>query len=65
MNVNIPQLVYNMRQSWPREQRPRGIMRSCDAALGTETCSAMGFPVQDFIDVVEEMLEIVHEEPGF
>ncbi len=40
-------------------------MRSCDAALGTETCSAMGFPVQDFVDVVEEMLEVVHEEPGF
>ncbi len=44
MNVNIPALVFNMRQSWPREERPRGILRSCDAALGTETCSAMGIP---------------------
>jgi ferredoxin len=65
MNVNIPQLVFHMRAAWPREERPRGILRSCDAALGTDTCSAMGFPVPDFIDVVEEMLEGVRQQPGF
>lgn len=65
MNVNIPALVYNMRASWPREQRPRGILRSCDAALGTDTCSAMGAREEDFEFIVNDVLEGVRTQPGF
>jgi ferredoxin len=65
MNVNIPQLVFNMRQSWRREERPRGILRSCDAALSTDTCSAMGARQEDFEFIVNDVLEGVQEQPGF
>ncbi len=65
MNVNIPGLVYQMRASWPREERPRGILRSCDAALSVDTCSAMGTRDEDFQFVVEDVLEAVREQPGF
>jgi len=65
MNVNIPQLVYNMRQSWPREERPRGILRSCDAAMSTETRSAMGTRPEDFEFIVNDVAEAIREQPGF
>ena len=42
MEINIPQLVFNMRAAWPREKRPAGIVGSCDAALKNDSCSAMG-----------------------
>ena len=33
MEINIPQLVFHARKSWPREKKPRGIAGSCDQAL--------------------------------
>jgi ferredoxin len=30
MKINIPKLVYNIRGSWPRAKRPKGIRGSCD-----------------------------------
>ena len=62
MQIDIPQLVFNMRASWPREERPKGIIGSCDAALKTETCSAMGLTEDMFQETVEELLEEVQEE---
>ena len=57
MEINIPQLVYNIRATWPREERPKGILGSCDMALRNESCSAMGTSPEDFIFVVEDVLE--------
>lgn len=66
MKIDIPQLVFNMRNSWPREKRPKGILGSCDAALKTETCSAMGASVEDFEFVVNDVLEEYREaQPEF
>lgn len=65
MQVNIPALVYQMRASWPRDQRPRGILRSCDSALGTPTGSAMGARPEDFEFIVQDLLEQVRTQPGF
>ena len=48
MEINIPQLVYNARATWPREERPKGILGSCDMALRNESCSAMGASPEDF-----------------
>ena len=62
MQIDIPQLVFNMRASWPREERPKGIVGSCDAALKTETCSAMGLTEDMFQETVEELLEEVQED---
>lgn len=61
MGVDIPQLVYEARQSWPREKRPRGIVKSCDMALTNEGASAMGASAEDFRFVVEDVLSEVRE----
>ena len=57
MKIDIPQLVYYARQSWPRESRPKGILGSCDMALRNDSCSAMGATPEDFQFVVEDVLE--------
>ena len=66
MSVNIPALIYEVRASHPRDERPVGIRKSCDVALNTETCSAMGATVEDWHFVVEDVAEEVREtQPGF
>ena len=57
MKIDIPQLVYHARASWPREERPKGILGSCDMALRNDSCSAMGASPGDFTFVVEDVLE--------
>jgi ferredoxin len=66
MSVNIPLLVFEARATWPREERPVGIRKSCDVALSTDTCSAMGAGEEDWRFVVEDVAEEVREtQPGF
>ncbi len=62
MQVDIPQLIYHARASWPREDRPKGIIGSCDMALRNDSCSAMGASPEDFSFVVEDILEEYREE---
>ncbi len=66
MKIDIPQLVFNIRNSWPRETRPKGIMGSCDMALRNDSCSAMGTSPDDFTFVVGDVLEEYREaQPEF
>jgi len=66
MKIDIPQLVYNVRAAWPREDRPKGIVGSCDMALRNDSCSAMGATPEDFQFVVEDVLEEYQEaQPEF
>ena len=66
MKINIPQLVFNARAQVPREERPKGIVGSCDMALRNDTCSAMGATEEDFQFVVEDVLEEYQEsQPEF
>lgn len=66
MQIDIPQLVYHARASWPREERPKGILGSCDMALRNDSCSAMGTSEEDFRFVVEDVLEEYQEaQPEF
>jgi len=66
MNIDIAAMVYQGRQLWPREERPKGILGSCDMALRNDSCSAMGTPEDDFRFVVEDILEEIHEtQPGW
>lgn len=66
MKIDIPQLVFNMRKSWPRETRPKGILGSCDMALRSDSCSAMGASEEDFQFVVEDVLAEYREaQPEF
>jgi hypothetical protein len=55
-----------VRKNKPREERPKGILGSCDMALKNDTCSAMGANEEDFQFVVEDVLEEVQQlQPGF
>ena len=66
MEINIPQLVYNTRATWPRESRPSGIRNSCDMALRNDSVSSMGTAPDDFIFVVEDVLAEYREaQPEF
>ena len=66
MQIDIPQLVFNARALRPREERPKGILASCDMALSTPTTSAMGTSPDDFVFVVEDVLEEYQEaQPEF
>ena len=66
MKIDIPQLVFNARGTWPREKRPKGILGSCDMALRNESGSAMGTTPEDFKFVVEDVLEEYREaQPEF
>ncbi len=66
MKIDIPQLVYNTRAAWPREERPKGILGSCDMAARNDSCSAMGASPEDFQFVVEDVLEEYQEaQPEF
>ena len=66
MHINIPQLVYHARASRPRQDRPKGILGSCDMALRNDSCSAMGTPPEDFKFVVGDVLEEYREtQPEF
>ncbi len=66
MKIDIPQLVFNARTLRPREERPRGILGSCDMALKNETTSAMGTNAEDFEFVVGDVLEEYQEnQPEF
>jgi heterodisulfide reductase subunit C len=66
MKIDIPQLVYQARAAWPRDQRPKGIVGSCDMALRNDSCSAMGASPEDFQFVVEDVLEEYREaQPEF
>ncbi len=66
MKINIPQLVFNVRSNWPKENQPKGIRGSCEMAFKNDTCSAMGATVEDFQFVVEDVLEEYREaQPEF
>jgi ferredoxin len=66
MQVNIPSLVYELRASWPRDKKPKGIIGSCNQGLSTEGASAVGISSQDFRFVVEDVLAEVREtQPRF
>lgn len=61
MNIDIAAMVFEARQLWPREERPKGIVGSCDMALRNTSGSAMGISEEDFSWLVEDVLEEVRE----
>lgn len=66
MKIDIPGLVFNVRNRWPVEDRPKNIHGSCEMAFKNDTCSAMGASEEDFIFVVEDVLEEYQEaQPEF
>ncbi|MFH1157221.1 MAG: (Fe-S)-binding protein [Pseudomonadota bacterium] len=64
MELNIPQLIYYLRSEWPRAERPKGILGSCDHHLKSRG-GAMGVPLEDFKFTVEDLAEECREQTGF
>lgn len=66
MSIDVSQLVFLARSNWPREEKPAGIVRSCQLIRSTDSTSAMGLPPEDFVFVVQDVLEEVRElQPDF
>jgi heterodisulfide reductase subunit C len=66
MKIDIPQLIFNIRAMRPRDERPKGILESCNMAMKHDTLSAMGTNEEDFEFVVEDVLEEYQEaQPEF
>jgi len=61
MSIDIPNLVFYLRSQWPREERPKGILGSCDLHLKSKG-GAMGVPLDDFEFTVEDLAEECREE---
>jgi Fe-S oxidoreductase len=64
MSINIPELIYEVRARWPRDQRPDGIRKSCDLHVSSNG-GAMGVPLEDFKFTVEDLIEECREQEGF
>lgn len=61
MAINIPALTFYLRSQWPREERPKGILGSCDLHVKSHG-GAMGVPFDDFKFTVEDLAEECREE---
>ncbi|WDP91960.1 MAG: (Fe-S)-binding protein [Desulfobacter sp.] len=61
MSINIPALTFYLRSQWPREERPKGILGSCDHHINSRG-GAMGVPFEDFQFTVEDLAEECSEE---
>ncbi len=59
MKINIPKMVFNIRARWPREDRPKGILGSCDQHI--RAGNAMGVPKEDFAFTVEDVAAEIRE----
>lgn len=64
MNIDVSVLVGHARGQWPKERKPQGIVRSCEAQMRFPSTSAMGVMPDDFVEIVEEIAEEVREEGG-
>ncbi|MBF0413983.1 MAG: (Fe-S)-binding protein [Desulfamplus sp.] len=64
MDINIPQLIFYLRSGWPREERPKGILGSCDQHVKSRG-GAMGVPFEDFEFTVNDLAEECRGQDGF
>lgn len=64
MGVDIGGLVFMARQQWARENRPRGIQKTCDLQL--RAGNSTGIPKAEWVSLVEEIVEETRErEPDW
>jgi len=66
MSIDVSVLVGLARGAWPKERKPAGIVRSCEAQLLSPSTSAMGLRPEEFVEIVEETAdEIRHQDRRF
>ncbi len=58
MGINIGRFVYELKGMKPKEERPRNLQKSCDLQMES---NSTGIPKGDWVWVVEDILEEVHE----
>lgn len=64
MDIKIPDIIFYLRSLWPREERPKGILGSCDHHVRSRG-GAMGVPLEDYRFVMEDMAEELRAQEGF
>ncbi len=62
MNIDVSVLVGLARGCWPKEKKPKGIVRSCDVQLRFPGTGAMGLQTDDFIEIIDEVVQSVREQ---
>jgi Fe-S oxidoreductase len=62
MNIDVSILVGFARGAWPKEKKPQGIVRSCEAQMKSQSTSAMGVMPDDFVEIIEETVEELQQE---
>ncbi len=62
MGIDIAGIVHYLRGLVPKEKRPRNLQRSCELQ---KKSSSTGIPNEDFVWVVNEVLEEARQEPGW
>ena len=66
MGIDVSLLVGEARSNWAKEDKPKGIVRSCAAQMLDESTSAMGLRSEDFVEIVEETAdELRQSDPRF
>jgi Fe-S oxidoreductase len=66
MGIDVSVLVGLARSLWPKEKKPSGIVRSCQAQMLSDSTSAMGVMPDDFVEIVAETLQDLHDkDPRF
>ncbi len=62
MNINIARMVYHIRGMVPKEKRPPNLQRSCELQ---KKVNSTGIPNEDFVWVVNDVLQEARQEPGW
>ena len=62
MSIDVSQLVFRARGHWATEDKPAGIVRSCQLTRRGASTSAMGMPPGDFVMIVEDVLDEVRAD---
>jgi len=62
MSIDVSVLVGLARSAWPKQKKPAGIVRSCEAQLLFPSTSAMGLRSEDFVEIIEETADEVRQQ---
>ena len=66
MQIDIPAMIFIVRNQWPEGKKPRGMVGFCETSLKTETCSALGVSPEDWQFSLADAADDVREtQKGF
>ncbi len=66
MQIDIPQLVSTIRNHWPEDKKPQGIVAYCNRSIRNETCAVENINSKDFKFIVADVADDVRQtQKGF